>query len=391
MAILNATVVPAKVLKDGRHKVRISVAHNGETRYIPTDIIIDSCKELRSGLIVKRPDAAILNTKLRGILQRYQSVIDKLVYVEGLTCPELVYQIKNAHNRNHRTIYSIYKEYVENANVKQSTIDVYKIYWSSITKFINQNMLVEHVTHGTVIGLDKHLHSRNLAPTTIHMHMGFFNMLINYAKRCGYANFTIDPLAGYKRPRVEIRQSWLSVTEIKAIRDLPAKKKNIAKCRDLFLLSYYLGGINMADLVKINFDENKDTIKYIRTKTDRLPKTNKWVEFEIPDEAKNIIQRYKGADGRLKLSSRDRRRACSYFFMYNMPLLAKATEIKHLIYYSARKSFSQHAFNLGVPTNVIDYILGHSVDKGGTSLYHYISVTPEMATKAIRLVLDNLK
>lgn len=98
MAILNAVIVPAKVLKGGRHKVRISVAHNGETRYIVTDITIESLKEFKNGSIVKRPDAAILNTKLRGLLQRYQGVIDDLAYTNGLTCSELVYQIKNAGN-----------------------------------------------------------------------------------------------------------------------------------------------------------------------------------------------------------------------------------------------------------------------------------------------------
>lgn len=48
MATLKTVIVPAKVLKEGRHKVRISVAHNGETRYIATNIIIDSDKEFKT-------------------------------------------------------------------------------------------------------------------------------------------------------------------------------------------------------------------------------------------------------------------------------------------------------------------------------------------------------
>lgn len=40
---------------------------------------------------------------------------------------------------------------------------------------------------------------------------------------------------------------------------------------------------------------------------------------------------------------------------------------------------------------VIDYILGHSLGGGGKALYTYIKVTPEMATQAVRKVLDNLK
>ena len=45
MALLNAVVLTSKSIKGGRNKVRISVAHNGETRYIVTD-----CKySLKSG------------------------------------------------------------------------------------------------------------------------------------------------------------------------------------------------------------------------------------------------------------------------------------------------------------------------------------------------------
>lgn len=157
------------------------------------------------------------------------------------------------------------------------------------------------------------------------------------------------------------------------------------------MLSYYLGGINMIDLLDIDFNEQTDTIHYVRKKTEHRPKMNKYVEFAIPEEAKAIIRRYKGKDGHISVSEYQRKTNCHYFFGVNMPKLSEVTGIKQLIYYSARKSFSQHAFDLGISTSIIDYILGHRVDKGGTSLYSYISVTPDMATNAVRMVLDNLK
>lgn len=40
MANFSLVIVPAKVLTGGKHKVRVMVSHNGQTRYIPTDIII---------------------------------------------------------------------------------------------------------------------------------------------------------------------------------------------------------------------------------------------------------------------------------------------------------------------------------------------------------------
>lgn len=391
MAILNAVIVPAKVLKGGRHKVRISVAHNGETRYIVTDITIESLKEFKNGSIVKRPDAAILNTKLRGLLQRYQGVIDALAYTNGLTCPELVYQIKNAGNYKHRTLFSIYEEYMANAHIKLGTYKGYVNIWKTISGHLSEKMLVENITHGTILGLDKYLRERGLKPSTVRNYLVFLMVLLNYAKRCGYVQFRVDPFAGYELPKMEVRQSWLSVDEVRRIRDIESVKPNIMKCRDLFMLSYYLGGINMIDLLNINFNEQTDTIHYVRTKTENRPKMNKFVEFRIPDEAKEIIARHKGADGYICVTEFQRKSNCHYFFDVNMPKLAEITGIKQLIFYSARKSFSQHAFDLGISESVIDYILGHRVDKGGTSLYAYISVTPDKATKAVRQVLDNLK
>ncbi len=391
MAILNTVIVPAKVLKGGRHKVRISVAHNGETRYIVTDITIDSIKEFKNGSIVKRPDAAILNTKLRGLLQRYQGVIDDLAYTNGLTCPELVYQIKNAGNYKHRTIFSIYEEYMKNAHIKPGTYKGYVNIWKTISGHLSEKMLVENITHGTILGLDKYLRDRGLKPTTVRNYLVFLMVLLNYAKRCGYVQFRVDPFAGYELPKMEVRQSWLSVDEVRKIRDIESVKPNIVKCRDLFMLSYYLGGINMIDMLNINFNEQTEIIHYVRTKTENRPKMNKFVEFRIPDEAQKIIARYKGADGYISVTEFQRKSNCHYFFDVNMPKLAEITGIKQLIFYSARKSFSQHAFDLGISESVIDYILGHRVDKGGTSLYAYISVTPEKATNAVRQVLDNLK
>lgn len=390
MATLNAVIVPAKVLKGGRHKVRISVAHNGETRYIVTNIIIDSCKEWRNGQVVKRPDAAMKNTRIRQELQKHQQVIDELQYIDGMTCAELVYQLRTAGNYKHRTLASIYEEYVANSHCVASTLHTYKYIWHNISQYFGDKTLVEHITHASILGLDKNLRSK-MRPTSVRTNLVFLMVLLNYAKRCGYVQFRVDPCFGYELPKMEPRQSWISVEEVKRIRDIETSKPNIIKCRDMFMLSYYLGGINMTDLIDIDFSEQTDIIRYERKKTVRCPKMNKYVEFEIPEEAKEIINRYKGSDGRLKFSNENKKSKMHYFLDYNMPKLAELTGIKNLIYYSARKSFSQHAFDLGISTSIIDYILGHRVDKGGTSLYSYISVTPIMATKAVRQVLDNLK
>lgn len=392
MATLNAVIVPAKVLSDGRHKIRISVSHNGQTRYILSDIVIDSAREFKNGSIVRRHDAGYLNTKLRGLLQQYQTAIDEISYIDGLTCAELVYNIK-AHGRTkHRTLQSLYEEFMEVSDLKPHTAAVYGYNWNVIRRHINTLMMAENVTRATILTLEKKLRKENLKSGTIRNYLVTVQIVISFAKRCGYVSYPVDPFAQYKMPEAEVRDSWLSVEEVRLIRDFKPQKKKQEICRDIFMLSYYLGGINITDLIDIDFNEQTDTLTYSRKKTDTRKKVNKYVIFRIPEEAKEIIKRYKGTDGRISISKGQRRGTLlNSWVKYHLTQIAEILGLPQLVYYSARKSFSQHAFELGIPTSIIDFILGHKLDKGGTSLYAYLKVTPEKASEAVRKVLDNLK
>lgn len=392
MATLSAVIVPAKVLKNGRHKVRIAVAHNSQTRYILTNITIDSISEFRNGSITRRPDAPMLNTKLRGILQEYQDKVDDIPYHEALTCAELVYALKNGVGKNISTIGEAYEEYIENLVAKPSSIFIYRRLWASLKKHIDPDKPLRTINYSTIAYIENQLSKRKLSDATINNNMVLLGSILRYAQRCGYVEYKRNPFEGYTQHPDVIRDCWLSVDQIKQIRDLQIKSKTISKWRDMFMLSYYLGGINLIDLAKINFKEMNGRLKYIRTKTERQPKINKYVEFIIPDKANEIITRYMDNDGLLQFPRKKRSiESLRDGMAYAMRRISDTTHIKNLLFYSARKSFSQHAFKLGVSTAVIDYILGHSLAKGGSSLFNYIEVTPDMATKAVREVLDNLK
>lgn len=74
MATLKLTLLKSKVLKDGKHKIRVAVCHKEETSYIITRFIIDSEAQFKNGQVVKRPDAAVMNKKLRNLLNEYQEI-----------------------------------------------------------------------------------------------------------------------------------------------------------------------------------------------------------------------------------------------------------------------------------------------------------------------------
>lgn len=112
------------------------------------------------------------------------------------------------------------------------------------------------------------------------------------------------------------------------------------------MLSYYLGGINLIDLLAIDF-RGMSVLVYTRHKSRNMKQSDKRISFSIPPEAQEIIDRWINRNtGRLDFG---------YKFSYKNFLLFVTRSIKSLAqelnlpdwqkvcYYSARKSFVQPA------------------------------------------------
>ena len=63
---------------------------------------------------------------------------------------------------------------------------------------------------------------------------------------------------------------------------------------------------------------------------------------------------------------------------------------QHVVYYSARKSFVQHGFELGIPLETLEYCIGQSM-KANRPIFNYVKIMRKHADEAIRKILDNLK
>lgn len=388
MTALNPVIVPAKVLKDGKHKIRIGVSHNGGTRYIVTDIIIDSPAEFRNGQVVRRPDAAAKNVKLRSLMQKYQGIIDGMEFTNCLSCSELVKAVQSKDHDQNMTFRDVFDEMMETGLRKEQTKIVMNAAIRCVGSVFDTSKNVKLVTRHDLIMAISGMKKAGLSDSTVNTRVRIMLAVIHYAQRCGYANFPSFAFEGLDIPKLEIRDSWITPDELRAVRDAKLKRST-SICRDVFMLSFYLGGINVADMLRIDFSKLKGgRIKYQRQKTERLGKVNRFVEFTIPDEAAEIIGRL-SVDGTLRVNGRP---LTTEKMRFHISKLRDMLGIDNLMFYSARKTFSQIAFSLGISTSVIDYILGHSLGSSrGSCLYHYISVTPEMATEAIRKVLDFVK
>lgn len=387
MATLSLTVLPAKALKDGRHKVRIAVAHNSKTRYILTDVVLESINEWKNGKVVRRDDATYLNTKLLQRLQEVQSAIDETPYIEGITCAELVTCILHTRAKKKQTLRSAFEEMLEVSSAKENTKVVYRTQFKSITSVIPETTFMSHLSPFMV---QRYMKKRGaeISPITLQKQITLLSQIVKFCQLNGYTDYRVSPTVGCYQRVVSVRQNWLTPDQVRSIRDKEGLKKGMRKFRDLFMLSYYLGGINAIDLARINFNECRDTLHYVRSKTERKAKVNPFVEFDIPDVAKPIIERYKRDDGTLDMYDSNKGEQ-SHSIGYHARRYREKFDLPGMTYYSARKSFAQHAFALGESESVIDYILGHSLGAGNNRvLFAYIKVTPAMATACIKKVCD---
>ncbi|WP_308551296.1 hypothetical protein [uncultured Mediterranea sp.] len=112
MATLSLTIFKAKVLKDGKHKIRIAVRHKHETCYIITRFVVEE-NQFKNGQVIKRPDAASINTKLRSMLNDYQERLDAINNQELYTCRQLKDLLLNSTSvKEASTFQSVCRKYI---------------------------------------------------------------------------------------------------------------------------------------------------------------------------------------------------------------------------------------------------------------------------------------
>jgi integrase len=394
MANLFVTIVKNLQLKDGKHTVRIAVTHNGQTRYIPTDIKINSESEIKNGRIVKRIDKDILNIKLQKIMYKLEERLNSIEYPDCLTCSQLIKMLKGpAVGEKHRTFREIANEYISQIDEsdRSKTNKMYRIAVNRYLSYVGESSLMEQTTPIRINNYITLLSKEGLSSTTINIYITLLKVVINYAKKMRYVDFRVDPFITAKIPSAKKRETHITIEQLKAIRDAKLTKHNISVVRDIFMLTYYLAGMNLVDMLAYDF-RNTTEINYIRKKTRNTKEGNSIISFTIPDEAFPIIYRYMDKrTGHLILGKYKNYTSCYNVLNRKLPELAKIAGINHYFtLYSARKSFVQHGFDIGIPLSTLEYCIGQSM-KEDRPIFNYVTIMQRHADKAIREILDNLK
>ena len=393
MANLFITIVPTKVLANGQHKIRIAVSHNWDTRYIPTSIVIDSLNEFKNGKIVKRSDKELLNAKLKRIYDTYYERCESIEYADSLTCTQLVKIITSPINgEQHRKFEDIVEEFLSQIDEddREKTHKLYKLAAKHFIRFTGPGALMEHITPIRINNYLTHLRKSKLSPTSIKIYITLLKVIINYAIKMRYVEYKVDPFVTASIPSAKKRDTYITVEQLKIIRDMVPNQYNVSAVRDIFMLTYYLAGMNLVDMLAYDFRTN--IVDYIRIKTRNTKDGDRLTSFAIPDEAKPLIKKYMNKNtGKLVFGKYKTYVSCYNTLTRKMKVLKTVAGVTHnLTLYSARKSFVQHGYDLGIPLSTLEYCIGQSM-KEDRPIFNYVSIMKKHADKAIREILDNLK
>ena len=348
MTTLKLAVIPAKVLKSGKHKIRIAIGHKRVTKYLVTRFVIDSPDQLRDGQVVDVHNASHINMKLRGILNAYQEALDK-INTKSFTCAQIVEYLSNV-KQGSTPFSSAASDYITDLlkEERKSTAGLYQRTCDYFNNSTGIDIMLDGITPRTIKDFDLYLRNRGLNPVTRGTHMVHLKAIINRAIRDKKVQYETHPFEYYEKPEGSVRELDISVEEVRMIRDADIKEKSLRVARDLFMLSYYLGGINLIDLLQINF-KGRTTIEYVRTKSKNTKKGDKKVSFTIPEEAWPIINEWMGINGKLNFGYKYSYDNFRKYVTHEIVRLTEKLGIEsHVVYYSARKSFVQHGFDIGL-------------------------------------------
>ena len=290
MATLKLTIFKAKVLKDGRHKIRVAVCHKRETCYIVTNFIIDNEAQFKNGQVVKRPDAAFINRKLRGLLDKYQESLDRVKNQNLYTCRQLKELVVNSSvKREEATFQSVCENYVSELNEegRGSYATLLERNNRYFTEFTKGEILLSDITPVLINNYARFLKvKKGIGRTTTGMMMSRTRTIINKGIKSHLVKYEEHPFMNYSISSSPVRELDLNLDTLNKIRLAKPKEKRLRVAQDLFLLSFYLGGINLIDLLSIDFQ--KDKIEYVRTKSRNTTQGIRTISFSIPKEAKEI-------------------------------------------------------------------------------------------------------
>lgn len=313
MASISAVILKHQQKKDGTWNVKICVNHKSKPRYIETSSFVskeylDSKGKLKKSYIDRmlsktltdfRDKISILGSRIeymdsdsiRNYLVSSQNNSDTIDIIAEIKLEVSSLDQKTYYTKVKilETLLTHLKEYYGSPSLNASAITV-----NFLEKF-SKYLLEKPVSIGKNPG-------RTLARNTVITYMNYFSGVFSRIRK-KYNNPSYDyfplpnnPFEYYQLPTATIpKKRNLTVDQIRKIRDFETIVRSERFALDMFMLSFYLCGINTKDIYIYLTDPNiGNYLEYSRSKVKNRRNDGGVTNVAIPEEAAKLIRKYAG-------------------------------------------------------------------------------------------------
>lgn len=393
MASISLKLDRRRATARGLYPIQFLLSSKGKVTTIGTGVNIRPEHwngEVNKAVLPKCPNARAINESIESLFFKYTNTLrnlendGKLVGKSVTEIKKLLVEVRSGSSKESLTDY--FSRYAESRRTEKSR-EIYRYTLKTIRAFDNEEVPFEKVNVIWLKAFDAHLEKQGVGINTRAIHFRNLRAVFNSAINEDLIGLEYYPFRKFKIASSRKDKEALTEEQLQRLiaYDTPYPFRRTA--RDLFLLSFYMCGMNLVDLYHL--DRLRDgRAHFVRTKTSG--KNINPVSILVQPEAAEIIARYAGAEHVLRFIEE---RATYDTFIHQVQRalrhIAKELGIEGLTFYWARYTWATLADKLGISEKEISKGLGH-VDTSIAGKF-YISYDWTKVDRANRTVLDYIK
>ena len=281
---------------NGPFPLKMRISHKGEKTYIPTDITLTPDQWDGKAIINHKSDKSF-NELLKTKKTLAESTIVKFGLthnLDKLTASQIKMLIETDGEMTEKEEGQNFLAYYEKRKEAAKKNSTRLSYDSALNRMKLFDPLLdvrtfEDIDEAYIQRMDEAWEKAGLTANSRAVYMrnirAVFNDAIDDKLTDAY------PFRRFSIKKTPTKKRNLSVEELRMLRDYPIVNEFQEKYRDIFMLCFYMRGINMVDLLGLTQkDIRAGRINYVRSKT------GKPYSVKIEPEMKAILSRYKGKD-----------------------------------------------------------------------------------------------
>ena len=396
MARVNLYLDTRRERKDGKYPVKLYVRHRGKF-LLSTDLFVSESNWDGSGFTSKEMNYKTKNAVLHSLMSKVECALldlERSGRILRMTDAALKKHIKENVFGEKDSARETFVHYIEEFMERKKKYGTWKVYNTTRNKILefDPDCTLDDMDKRWLDRFDRWMEENGLNTNARAANLRNIRAVFNYCIDEEYT--TLYPFRKFQIKKEETRKRSLTFEQLRELRDYPCEEYQV-RYRDMFMLMFYLIGINAADLFRAKkSDVMNGRLEYKRAKTGKL------YSIKIEPEAQEIINKYSGKGEYLLNVCDAYANYQDYLHRMNLALqqIGETTRsglggkktrnpaFPGISSYWCRHTWATLAASLDIPKETISEALGHSFGSSVTSIY--IKFDNRKVDEANRRVID---